>query len=155
MANPAPSGKCSNGITQAQAATGYHTVTYAFHLTTANIQGSYTRSAGPKGPLGTPGLGAAFKQCQVLSFLVSSFVCGTSPSQTSSLQHFLKDRSCAVPLIAIYHICIWLFHFNSLNLSSHVARATKRRLACLLTHLGASGRTWHFLVWLQLCSRPP
>lgn len=59
--------------------------------------------------------------------------------------HFLKDRPCAAPLIAISLICMWLFHYNSLNLSSHVARATESRFARWLAHSGAVVQTLAFL----------
>lgn len=45
------------------------------------------------------------------------------------------------------------FHNNSLNLNPCVARTTESQLVSL-TH-GLSGRPWHFLVQLQLGSRPP
>lgn len=66
-------------------------------------------------------------------------------------QHFLKDRPLA--LIAIYLICIWVFHYHSLNISCCVARATVSEPAPL-TH-SLSGRPWHFFVLPQLCSQPP
>lgn len=101
------------------------------HRTPAKIQGSHTRSAGCVGPLLPQARGAVYLHNAASLFHPLS--AARVPPRPPPPPHFLKDRPCAVPLIAIYLICIWLFHYNSLNLSSHVARATESRLACSLT----------------------
>lgn len=95
------------------------------------VGGGSSRTAGaprPRARLTTPALPFSF------------FVCGTNPSQTPPAR---TDRAPFL-LIAISLICMWLFHYNSLNLSGCVARATESQLAphSLTGRQGDPGISW-------------
>lgn len=89
------------------------------------VKGRSARCAGPR----ARGIQARVPLVDnALFFLPPSFVCCTNPPSASS-----RTDHVWFLLIAIYLICMWLFHYNSLNPSSRVSRATESALSGPLT----------------------